>query len=97
MFRIRSTHERDASSYKSFVGKSKGKRLYGMPEHRRQNNSKTYLKETRSRDVNWIRLTQDTVLWQEFCEYGNQSSASINGNEFHNQRFDNKLVKDYIP
>jgi hypothetical protein len=62
------------------MGKSKAKRLYGMPEHRSQNNIKMCLKETMSEDMNCIRLTQDRVRCEELCEYGNQSSTSINGN-----------------
>jgi hypothetical protein len=46
------------------LGRPKGKRSFGRPRHRREENIKAYLKETGWNDVDSIELAQDTDKWR---------------------------------
>jgi hypothetical protein len=46
------------------VGRPEGKRPFGRPRHRREDNIKMDLRETGIDGANWIQLAQDRVQWQ---------------------------------
>jgi hypothetical protein len=48
------------------VRRLKGKRPLGRPKHRWEDNIKMELTEIGINGVNWIRLAQDRVQWQDF-------------------------------
>jgi hypothetical protein len=52
--------------YKVLVGRPEGKRPLGRPRHRREDNIKLDLKETRIDGANWIQLAQGRVQWRIF-------------------------------
>jgi hypothetical protein len=44
------------------MGKPKGRRSFGRPEHRREN-IKVDIKEIRRKTVDWINLAEDRDMW----------------------------------
>jgi hypothetical protein len=57
------------NAYNVLVEKPEVKRPLGNPWNRREGNIKTYLREIRWNDVDWIQLAQDVARWR-FCEHG---------------------------
>jgi len=47
------------NAYKISVGKPEGKRPFGEPGHRWEDNIRMYLKEIWRKGVDWIHLAQD--------------------------------------
>ena len=52
--------------YRVLVGKPEGKRPFGRPRHRWEDNIKMDLKEVECGDMDWIDLTQNRDGWQAF-------------------------------
>ena len=50
--------------YRVLVGKPDGKRQFGRPRLRWENNIKIDLQEVGCGDVDWIELAQDTDRWR---------------------------------
>jgi hypothetical protein len=50
--------------YGIFVGKHEGKRPFGRPRQRREDNIKMDLQEVGCEDKNWIKLAQDRDMWR---------------------------------
>ena len=48
------------------VGKPEGKRPFGRPRHRWENNIKTNLQEVGGGGMDWICLAQDRNRWRTF-------------------------------
>jgi hypothetical protein len=54
------------NSYKILVGKPEGKRPFGRPRRRWENNMRLVLREIGWEVVNWIQLPQDRGHWRTF-------------------------------
>jgi len=52
--------------YRVLVGKPEGKRPFGRPRHRWEDNIKMDLQEVGSGGMNWIELAQERDSWQAF-------------------------------
>jgi len=52
--------------YRAFVGKTKGKRPFGRPRRRWEDNIKMDLQEFGCGCMDWIELVQDRDRWREF-------------------------------
>ena len=50
--------------YRGLVGKPEGKKPFGRPRHRWEDNIKMDLQEVGSGGMDWIELAQDTNRWQ---------------------------------
>jgi hypothetical protein len=50
--------------YRVLMGKPEGKRAFGSPISRREDNIKMYLKEVRRGDMDWIDLAQKRDGWR---------------------------------
>jgi hypothetical protein len=64
--------------YRVLVGKPEGKRPFGRPRLRWEDNIKMDLQEVECGGMDWIELTQVAGT----CEYGNEPSGSIKFGEF---------------
>jgi hypothetical protein len=51
------------NAYKSFVGKLEGKRPFGRPKRRWEDNVKMNLREIRFEGMDWIHLASDRDRW----------------------------------
>jgi hypothetical protein len=51
------------NAYKVFVKKPERKRPFGIPSGRKEDNIKTYLKETGCLCVEWIHVARDRTQW----------------------------------
>jgi hypothetical protein len=56
--------EKIRNEYKMLVGKPKGKRPFGRPRHRWEDNIRMDLIEINLEGVDWIHLVQDTDRWR---------------------------------
>jgi hypothetical protein len=56
-----SVHGEVRNAYKILIGKPKGKRPFGRPRHRWEDNIKMDLREIRLEGVDWIDLVQELV------------------------------------
>ena len=52
--------------YRVLVGNPEGKRPFGRPRHRWEDNIKMDLQEVGCRVVEWIEVAQDRDRWREF-------------------------------
>jgi hypothetical protein len=52
--------------YRVFIGRPKGKRPFGRPRYRWEDNVKMDLRETGINGAKWLWLAQDRVQWQAF-------------------------------
>jgi len=68
--------------YRVLVGKPEGKRPYGRPRHRWEDNIKMDLQEVGCGGMDWIQLAQDREQVVGTCECGNEPSGSIKCGEF---------------
>jgi hypothetical protein len=59
--------------YRILMGKCKGKKPYGRPRRRWEDNIKAYIQEVGCGGMDWIELAQD----RDRCECGNENSGSI--------------------
>jgi hypothetical protein len=65
MARACGTHGRIGNAYKILIGKPKGKRPFGRPRFRWEDNIKIYLREVGFVDVDRIHQAQDRDWWQD--------------------------------
>jgi hypothetical protein len=65
------------NAYKMLVGKPEGKRPFGGPKCRWEDNIRLYLRELGWEGVGWIHLAQDTDQWWTLVNLG-----CIKGGEF---------------
>jgi hypothetical protein len=66
------------NAHKVLIGKSEGKRSFGRPRHRYEDNIGMDPRGIGWENVEWIHLAQE----RENCKYGNEHSGSIRGEEF---------------
>jgi hypothetical protein len=64
------------NAYKTLVGKPEGKRPFGRPSRRWEDNIKTDLREIGFGSVDWIHLATDKDRWR------NEPSGFIKGGKF---------------
>jgi hypothetical protein len=50
--------------YRVLVGNPEGKRRFGRPRCRWEDNNKMDVQEMRCGDMDWIELAQDSDIWQ---------------------------------
>jgi hypothetical protein len=50
--------------YRVLVGKPEGKRPFGTPRRKREDNIKVHLQEVGFGDMDWIELAQDRYTWR---------------------------------
>jgi hypothetical protein len=58
---------RERNIYRVLVGKPEGKRSFGRPRQRREDNIKINLKGTGYKTMDWIYVVQDRGNWQAFA------------------------------
>jgi hypothetical protein len=63
--------------YRVLVGKLEGKRPFGRPMRRWDDNIKMDFQEVPCGAIDWIELAQDRDRWPGTCECGNEPSGSI--------------------
>ena len=68
-------------AYWVLVGKLKGKRPYGRPKHRWEDNIKMDLQEVGWGSMDWIDLAENSLRWWDF-KCGNEPSGSIKCGKF---------------
>jgi hypothetical protein len=59
-----STYRERRDIYRVLVGKHEGKRPYGRPRRRREDNIKIYLRKLGCGVMDWIELAQDRDRWR---------------------------------
>jgi hypothetical protein len=67
---------------KCFGGKPEGKRPFGRPTHRWENNIKMDLQEVGCRVMDWIKLAQDRGRWRAHLKVVMNYLGSIKCGEF---------------
>jgi hypothetical protein len=69
-------------TYNILVGRPEGRRPFGRPRCRWEDNIKVDFREIGFGDVDWIHLAQDRGQVAGSCEHDNESSVSIKCGEF---------------
>jgi hypothetical protein len=67
--------------YNILIGKPEGRKPFGKPRRRREDNIRLDLREIWREGVDWMHLTQDRDQWRA-CEHGKEPSGSRKGGEF---------------
>jgi hypothetical protein len=65
MGRTCSTNGESSCSYRVLVGKPEGRRTFGTPRHRWEDNIKMDLREVGCGDTDWICLAQNRDRWRD--------------------------------
>jgi hypothetical protein len=68
-------------AYSSLVGKTEGKRPFGRPRSRWEDNIRVDIREIVWEGVDWIRLAKDRDQCGP-CEHSNETSGSLEGGGF---------------
>jgi hypothetical protein len=74
--------EEGRGAYKILVGSPEGRRPFGRPRRRWDDNIKMEIQEVGWEGMDWIDMAQDRDRWRALCECGNEPSGSIKRGEF---------------